>query len=79
MRVEFKKPVFIGQPLRAVGRVVEIKNEREAVMEGLLYGPEDDVCAEARGIFALLKPKVARKLGIVDEQALRDLLPEDEI
>jgi hypothetical protein len=36
------------------------------------------VCAEARGNFALLKPKVARKLGIVDEQALRDLLPEDE-
>jgi len=76
MRVEFRKPVFIGQPLRAVGRVVEIKNEREAVMEGLLYGPEDEVCAEARGNFALLKPKVARKLGIVDEQALRDLLPE---
>ena len=79
MRVEFKKPVFIGQPLRAVGRVVEIKNEREAIMEGLLYGPEDDLCAEARGNFALLKPKVARKLGIVDEQALRDLLPEGEI
>ena len=78
MRVEFRKPVFIGQPLRAVGRVVEIKNEREAVMEGVLYGPEDEVCAEARGNFALLKPKVARKLGIVDEQALRDLLPENE-
>jgi acyl-coenzyme A thioesterase PaaI-like protein len=78
MRVDFRKPVFVGQPLRAVGRVVEVKNEREAVMEGLLYGPEGEVCAEARGIFALLKPKVARKLGIVDEQALRDLLPEDE-
>ena len=79
MRVDFRKPVFIGQPLRAVGRVVEIKNEREAIMEGLLYGPEDDLCAEAKGNFALLKPKVARKLGIVDEQALRDLLPEGEI
>jgi uncharacterized protein (TIGR00369 family) len=78
MRVEFRKPVFIGQPLRAVGRVLERINEREAVMEGMLYGPEDDVCAEARGNFALLKPKVARKLGIVDEQALRDLLPENE-
>ncbi|MDZ7582249.1 MAG: PaaI family thioesterase [Deltaproteobacteria bacterium] len=78
MKVEFRKPVFIGQPLRAVGRVVEIINEREAVMEGLLYGPEGDVCAEARGTFALLKPKVARKLGIVDDQALRDLLPESQ-
>ncbi|MFO7687033.1 MAG: PaaI family thioesterase [Desulfobacterales bacterium] len=78
MKVEFRKPVFIGQPLRAVGRVVEIINEREAIMEGLLYGPEGDVCAEARGTFALLKPKVARKLGIVDDQALRDLLPESQ-
>jgi hypothetical protein len=47
-------------------------------MEGLLYGPEGEVCAEARGIFVLLKPKVARKLGIVDEQTLRDLLPEGD-
>lgn len=77
MTVDFKRPVRIGRPLEAVGRVVEVRHEREAVMAGTLYElPDRQVSATAEGVFALLKPKVAQKLGIVDERALRDLLQD---
>ena len=77
MTVDFKKPVHVGRPLKAVGTVLEIRNEREAVMAGQLYSQaQDELYASARGVFALLKPKVALKLGIVDEKTLKDLLPE---
>ncbi len=77
MTVEFKKPVHVDQPLKAVGTVLEIRNEREAVMKGQLYSQvEDELHATAEGVFALLKPKVALKLGIVNEQNLKDLLPD---
>ena len=77
MTVEFKKPVHVGQELKAVGTVAEVRNEREAVMAGHLYlQGEGDLLAVSTGVFALLKPKVAIKLGIVDEQTLQELLPE---
>lgn len=77
MTVEFKKPVRVGQALTAIGTVLEIKNEREAVMAGQLYSQgEKELFAASRGVFALLKPKVALKLGIVDERALQELLPD---
>jgi uncharacterized protein (TIGR00369 family) len=76
MQVDFRKPVYIGQRLQAVGRVHAVRHEREAVMRGRLYGPDGELCAEAQGVFALLKPNVARKLGIVEEETLRRLLPE---
>lgn len=77
MTVEFKKPVHVGQEIKAVGTVAEVRNEREAVMAGHLYlQGEGDLLAVSTGVFALLKPKVAIKLGIVDEQTLQELLPE---
>lgn len=77
MTVEFKKPVHVGQKLKAVGTVAELRNDREAVMAGQLYSEgEEDLFAVSRGVFALLKPKVALKLGIIDEQTLQELLPD---
>ena len=77
MTVEFKKPVHVGQKLKAIGTVAEVRNEREAVMNGKLYSQgEEDLLAVSTGVFALLKPKVAIKLGIVDEQTLQELMPE---
>ena len=77
MTVEFKKPVHVGQALKAVGTLLETRNEREAIMKGELYSQTDnELHAVAKGVFALIKPKVAIKLGIVDEQSLKDLLPE---
>jgi uncharacterized protein (TIGR00369 family) len=76
MTVEFIKPIRIGQPLQAVGKIVEIKNDRHAVLEGRLFSEPDTLCARAQGEFALLKPKVALKLKVVSEDELHDILPE---
>ena len=79
LSVAFKKTVHVGHPLKAVGTVLEIKSEREAIMKGELFSAtEEELYASAEGVFALIKPKVALKLGIVDEQALKELLPEIE-
>ena len=76
MTVEFIKPVRVGQSLQAVSRIVEKQKDRQAVMEGLLYLEPDTLCARARGEFALLKPKVALRLGIVSKDELQNILPD---
>jgi len=76
MTVNFKKPVYIETPVKAVGRILRVSAEREAVMEGLLYSPENQLSASATGTFVLIKPKVALKMGIVDHAALKDLIPD---
>jgi hypothetical protein len=42
-------------------------------MEGFIYNSKGDVCTRSTGNFALLKPKIAIRLGVVDETALKDL------
>ena len=75
MTVDFLKPVRIGQTLRAVSRIIEIQ-KNQAVMEGLLYSEPDTLCARSRGEFALLKPKVALRMGIVSEDELQNILSD---
>jgi acyl-coenzyme A thioesterase PaaI-like protein len=75
MTVEFRKPVYVGRPLKATGRILNVENQREALLEGTLACGEE-ISARATGTFALLKPKVALKLGIVDAQTIRDFLPD---
>ena len=75
MTVEFLKPVRIGESLRAVSKVVgNMKNQ--ATMEGLLYSEPETLCARSRGEFALLKPKVALRLGIVSDDELQNILSD---
>ena len=73
MTVDFLKPVFIGQRLQVEGRVRERLNEREAVMEARLTNPEKALCARGRARFALFSPKLSKKMGILDDAALKDM------
>lgn len=79
MTVDFKKPIHIDRKLKAEGKVLEIVTRNEAIMEGYLYNQDDDLCASARGTFALLKPKVAVKLGIVDAEDLKLFLNDTNL
>lgn len=76
MTVNFKNPVYVNTPVKAEGRIIRVNAEREAILEGRLYSPEDRLSASATGTFVLIKPKVALRMGIVDEAALKDLIPE---
>ena len=74
MSVDFLKPVFVDQQLTAKARVTEIRSRKEALLQGELYNHENMLCASARGSFALLKPKVAEKLGIAGAEEIKEML-----
>jgi acyl-coenzyme A thioesterase PaaI-like protein len=76
MTVEFRKPIHVTQELKAVGKIAALETDREAKLEGALYDAQEVLCARAEGVFAVLKPKVALKLGIVDENELKRFLPD---
>lgn len=79
MSVDFLKPVFVGQQLTAEARITEIRSRKEALLQADLYNHEKVLCASARGSFALLKPKVAEKLGIVAAEEIKTLLGNGSI
>lgn len=65
--IEFLRPVYVETKLRAEGRIHRLISEREAVLNAQLFNAAEKVCAKATGSFALLTPKVARRLGVLDE------------
>ena len=67
MTVDFIKAVQVGDPLTVEGEVVGTTSDREAEMQSRLFNSKKELCAKARGIFALLSPKVAKRLGIMTE------------
>jgi len=70
MEVNFLKSAHVGNKLRAEARVLEVRSEREAVMQATLIDNEGNICARAKGTWALFDPLVALKLGIIDEIGL---------
>jgi len=44
-------------------------------MRGRIYNKEGVLCAKSKGIYALIEHKVAKKLNIVSEKALKDFEP----
>ena len=75
MIVDFIKPVYVGMELKVEGNVFKKQSDREAVMQGRIYNKEGVLCAKSKGIYALIEPKVAKKLNIISEKALKDFEP----
>lgn len=75
IKIEFIKPVYIKNELTAEGKVMEIKRRNEAIMEGFIYNHKKDLCARSKGTFALIKPAVAKRLRLVDEEDLKGMEP----
>ena len=73
MTVDFLRPIYIGEELRAEGRAVEVRNDREAIFQGLIYNEKEKICARSTGTFAMFKPDALRKKGVVDENLIDDL------
>lgn len=71
--VEFLKPLYVGKTLRVEGRVVKVRNDREAILEGSLFDSEGKLCARASGVFAIFALATAIKRGLIDESAIGDL------
>ncbi|MEE9497214.1 MAG: PaaI family thioesterase [Desulfobacterales bacterium] len=69
--VDFLKPVYVGNPLKAEGTVLDKKGKHEALMEGRIYNKDDVCCAKATGTFAVFSPAVAKRLRITDSESLK--------
>jgi len=71
MEIEFIKPAYIHNPLKAEGKVLEITGKHDAVMEGILYNDNGAACARSTAKFAIFSPKVAKRFGIADDASLK--------
>ena len=71
MNIEFIKPVYIRNPLKAEGNVLERTGKHDAVMEGILYDAAGVACAKSTANFAIFSPKVAKRFGIADDASLK--------
>ena len=67
--VDFLKPVYVGNPLKAEGTVVDNKGRHEALMEGRIYNTDEVCCAKATGTFAVFSPAVAKRMSITDSKS----------
>ena len=68
--VEFMQTVAVGATMETESRVLEVRKNREAVVEGTLTDMEGKVCAVSRGTFRIFSPAVAKRLKIVDDKML---------
>jgi acyl-coenzyme A thioesterase PaaI-like protein len=62
--VDFLKPIYINDELRAEGRISRRDNDREVLMEGLLYNSKGKLCSKAFGTFATFPPEVGARFGL---------------
>lgn len=67
--VDFLKPVYVGNPLKAEGTVVDNKGRHEALMQGRIYNKDEVCCAKATGTFAVFSPAVAKRMSITDNES----------
>jgi acyl-coenzyme A thioesterase PaaI-like protein len=70
MTVDFMKTVAVGATMETESRVLEMQNNREAVVEGILTDLDGSVCAVSRGAFRIFSPAVAKRMNLVDDKML---------
>ena len=73
MTIEFIKPVPIEQTLKAVGKPLEVMGRHGALLSGEIFDEKGELCAKSEGNYALLSPKLATRMGIVNEATLGDI------
>ena len=65
--VDFKNVVYVGEPLKVEAWVLRQDGRREAVLKGSVTNSKKIVCAAAEGVFTLLTPKLAKRLGVMTD------------
>ena len=72
IHIDFHRPVHVERDIRCEGRIKSINSPREGVLEAVIYDADEKACATGTGTFALLTPALARRLGVIDEQVIRN-------
>lgn len=71
--VKFLKPVYVNEDIRIEGAPFKLHSERKAIMQGFLYNKDNELCAAAKGVFALFTLETMRRRGILDEKILQSV------
>jgi acyl-coenzyme A thioesterase PaaI-like protein len=72
MQVEFVLPVAPNTTVRTEGRIDQKIKNTEALVSASLFDERDQECVRATGRFALLSPKMMRRMKIMDERTIAD-------
>ena len=72
MTVDFIRAVIVGEKLKAEGRVIDFDGKRNVSAEGFLYNKKNVLCAKAKGNFTALSPKLAKRLGMMTDDHIKD-------
>jgi uncharacterized protein (TIGR00369 family) len=72
MTVDFIKALHVGERLRAEGRVIDYNGDRKVSVEGLLYNEKNELCAKSKGDFTALSPKLAKRIGMMTDDHIRE-------
>lgn len=72
LTVDFIRAVLVGERLKAEGRVIAFDGQRNASVEGFIYNENNVLCAKARGNFTTLSPKLAKRLGMMTDDHIKD-------
>lgn len=68
--LDFFKPVATGKEIRVEGRVRDVADERNAVMEGVIFNHQGEPAARATGHFKLFSVETLRRRGGMDDSNL---------
>ncbi len=73
MSVDYLKPIFIGQQIRAEGSVQEVKTERKGVMQACIYDEGGEALAKSTSAVSLFTIESIKEMGVLDEKLLAGL------
>ena len=71
MTIDFIKAVIVGEQLRVEGWVRERVAKREARLSSIMYNTSDEICAKAEGIFTLMSPALAKRIGVMNDDLIK--------
>ncbi len=71
MSVEYIKPILVGKEIYAHGKIIDLKSDREAHLEGEILDADGTRLASATSRFILFSFEKALEKGMMDETTLR--------
>jgi len=74
LKIEYLKPVTMGQHLTATGFIKERIDERNAVVAGKILNDKGQLCTQSQGDFALFTPEAFRKLNILPDDLIDEMV-----
>ena len=64
--------VGAGEAARMIASEISCAEEINASVEGFIYNTNDVLCAKARGDFTTLSPKLAKRLGMMTDDHIKE-------